>query len=88
MERTITDMVGHELNVGDTICFTISMRIDQKPIVRATVKEFVFGKNQNGYGEYTDWIVPEYIESPDVKWGERECKLPKKVSPARVVKCY
>lgn len=81
-------MVGHELKAGDTICFTLSMRIDQKPIVRATIKDFVFGKNQNYDGEYTDWIVPEYIESSDVEWGRHECKLPKKISPHRVVKCY
>lgn len=77
---TVKDKADHELKVGDTVCFTISMRIDSKPIVRATIKEIQRGKQ--------DWLVVEYIDSHDVDWGRRENKLPARVKPSRVVKCY
>ena len=76
----ITDKYGLELHEGDTVCFTLSMRIDQKPIVKATIAGFLYGK--------TNWIVPEYIEDSDVEWGRKEGKLPAKVASHRVVKCY
>lgn len=88
MERTITDKFGTELRVGDNICFTVSMRIDEKPIVKAKISEIRFGKNQNCNGEYSDWLLFEAIDSPDADWAKREGKLPGKVSPKRVVKCY
>lgn len=77
MEIITTDKFGNELCVGDTICFTLSMRIDSKPIVRATIT-----------GIQNDWLIIDYIESPDVAWGRKEKKLHKKVSAHRVVKCY
>lgn len=82
MERVVTDMYGNELKVGDNVCFTISMRKDDKPIVKAKVGGFICGKT-------TDWIViDEYVESSSVEWGRLENKLIKKVSTSRVVKCY
>ena len=76
----IKDKFGLVLHEGDTVCFTISMRIDEKPIVKAVIAGFVLGKKA--------WIVPEYIESDDVDWACEEGKLPKKVAADRVVKCY
>lgn len=78
-------MAGNELAVGDTICFTINMRKDQKPLVRAKVIELVCGKTQDGNN---DWAVVDYIDSPAVEWGRHEKKLPKKIVAYRVVKCY
>lgn len=86
--RKVTDMAGNELAVGDTICFTISMRIDNKPLVRAKVVEVICGKKPDFSGHYNDWLVVEYIDSPAVAWGRTEKKLPKKISAHRVVKCY
>ena len=79
---TVTDMFGNELKVGDTVCFTISMRIDQKPIVAATVGSF------NCTGQRVWIILGEYRKSPDVEWATKENKLIKKVLSSRVVKCY
>ena len=84
MEKKIYDKFGTELCVGDTICFTLSMRIDQKPIVRATITGFLYRKTPDGI----DYIQMEYIESSDVRWARLEKKLIKKVSSERVVKCY
>ena len=86
--RKVTDMAGNELAVGDTICFTISMRIDQKPLVRAKVVEVICGSKPDFSGHYNDWVVVDYIESPAVAWGRTEKKLPKKIVAYRVVKCY
>ena len=75
------DKFGTEICVGDTICFTLNMRKDQKPIVRATIKEIVpFG--------YDLMAVCDYLNSSDVEWARKENKLPSKVSTHRVVKCY
>ena len=75
------DKFGTEICVGDTICFTLDMRKDQKPIVRATIKDIVpFG--------YDFMAVCEYLNSFDVEWAKKEGKLPNKVSVKRVVKCY
>jgi hypothetical protein len=87
-QRIITDKFGTELRVGDTVCFTISMRVDNKPLVRATISEIRYGKNQNLYGEYTDWLLCDFTDCPEVQWAKREDKLPGKISPKRVVKCY
>ena len=76
----IKDKFGLVLQEGDNVCFTISMRIDEKPIVKATIASFISGKKA--------WIVPEYVESDDVDWAREEGKLPKKVAADRVVKCY
>lgn len=86
--RKITDMFGTELQVGDTVCFTLSMRIDQKPLVKAVIREFIYGKKPNDYGCYTDWLGIDYIETSVVEWARDEGKLIKKVSPDRVIKCY
>lgn len=87
-ERIIHDAFGLPLHIGDTICFTLSMRIDQKPIVKAKIADICYGKKPDCDGVFWDWIVPEYIESSDVSWATREKKLLKKVTPSRVVKCY
>lgn len=88
MCRKVCDAFGLELNVGDTVCFTLSMRIDQKPLVKAVIREFIYGKKPNEWGDYTDWLGIDYIENPAVDWARREKKLPNKVSPDRVIKCY
>ena len=77
----VVDMAGHELSVGDTICFTINMRKDDKPMVRATITEIVRSKE-------VDWAKVEYIDSHSVRWGRTENKLPSKVVTYRVCKCY
>ena len=41
MERKIKDMFGNGLKKGDSICFTLSMRIDEKPIVKAKIGGFI-----------------------------------------------
>ena len=89
MERPIKDMFGHELKEGDSICFTLSMRRDEKPIVKARVAALVYGKNCDDCGRYNDWIVIDcYVETSTVEWARREGKLIQKVSPDRVVKCH
>lgn len=88
MERTITDMFGNELHIGDTICFTLNMRIDNKPIVRATISDICYGKNADSRGMFCDWLIVDYTDSPIIAWAKKESKLITKVSPARVVKCY
>lgn len=89
MCRKICDAFGLELKVGDTVCFTLSMRKDQKPIVKAVIREFIYGKNADpGTGTYTDYLAIDFVESPAVEWARVEKKLIKKVSPDRVVKCY
>ena len=87
-ERTIYDSFSLPLNVGDFVCFTLRMKDEQRPIVKAKIIEIHRGENRNTYGEYTDWIVPEYVDSSDVQWAESEQRLPKKISPRRLVKCY
>ena len=77
-------MYGIELHKGDNICFTLSMRKDQKPMVKAKVIDFAYGKSEDAM----DFILVEYIESQDVAWGRLEKKLPQKVSSHRVIKCY
>lgn len=87
--RVITDMFGKELKEGDSICFTLNMRKDQKPIVKARIANFIYGKTCDELGRYTDWIVIDcYVEIPAVNWARNEGKLIQKVSPDRVVKCY
>ena len=89
MERVIKDMFGHELKKGDSICFTLSMRKDQKPIVKARIGDFAYGKTCDNLGRYMDYIVIDcYVETPTIEWARREHKLIQKVSPDRVVKCY
>lgn len=88
MQRVITDKFGTELNVGDNVCFTLNMRKDTKPIVKARICEIIIGKKANPDGVYTDWIVVDYYDCLEVRWGALEKKLPKKVFPERVVKCY
>jgi hypothetical protein len=88
MERKVVDKFGLELNAGDNVCFTLSMRKDSKPIVKAKVCEVKAGTKPNYDGVFTDWVVVEYYDSPEAEWGKREGKLPKKVTPDRVVKCY
>lgn len=89
MERNIKDMFGNELKKGDNICFTFSMRKDEKPIVKAKIGGFIYGKVCNDSGQYTDWIIIDhYIETGTVEQARREKKLVQKVSPGRVVKCY
>jgi len=87
--RVITDMFGNELKVGDNICFTLSMRVDQKPIVKAKIGGFIYGKTCDNFGRYTNWIAIDcYVETSTVEWAREEGKLIQKVSPTRVVKCY
>lgn len=82
-------MFGIELKKGNSICFTLSMRIDEKPIVKAKIGGFIYGKVCNDAGQYTDWIIiVRYIETGTVEQARRENKLIQKVSPGRVVKCY
>ena len=88
MDRKVCDKFGIELKEGDYVCFTLSMRIDAKPIVKAKIAEIKYGKKANCDGVFTDWVIPEYVEDHDVKWATLEGKLPKKVMPERVVKCY
>ena len=87
-DRPIYDAFGLPINIGDTICFTLSMRKDQKPIVKAKVADICYGKKADEQGIYWDWIIPEYIDSHDVDWARMEKKLVGKVAPSRVVKCY
>ena len=86
--RKIKDMFGLELAVGDTVCFTLSMRKDDKPMVKAVIKDIIAGQKENCYGEYTEWLVPEFVESNTVEWARLEGKLISKVKPNRVIKCY
>lgn len=88
MERKIKDMFGLELSQGDTVCFTLSMRRDDKPMVKAVIKEIIAGQKANCSGEYTDWLVPEFVENSTVEWARLEGKLVSKVKPNRVIKCY
>ena len=89
MERVIKDMFGKELKVGDSICFTLSIRKDQKPIVKARIGDFAFAKTCNKFGEYRDFIIIDcYVETTEVKWARKEDKLIEKVISSRVVKCY
>lgn len=81
-EKKTTDKFGTEVKVGDRVCFSLSMRKDQKPIVRATVTDIL------RYNDDYDWIVVEYLDSSDVDWARRENKLPGKVINYRTVKCY
>lgn len=84
MEQKLTDMFGIEVCVGDNICFTLSMRKDQKPIVKATVTGLLYGKTPDS----PNYFQIEYVESPTVRWARLEHKLIQKVSCDRVVKCY
>lgn len=82
MPKTGTDMYGEELKKGDSICFTISLRKDQKPLVKAVIAGF--DKDARN-----DWvIIGTYVDSPSVRQAESEKKLPAKVSSGRVIKCY
>ena len=74
--RKIKDMFGLELATGD------------KPMVKAVIKDIIAGQKENCYGEYTDWLVPEFVESNTVEWARLEGKLISKVKPNRVIKCY
>jgi hypothetical protein len=91
--NTVTDKFGTELKVGDTVCFTLSMRKDIKPIVRAKVTGVLadnpvkraMGLNGSPIQNY---VSVEYIDSQDVEWARSENKLIQKVISSRVVKCY
>lgn len=88
MEK-IVDMFGNELKVGDTICFTLSMRKDQKPIVCATIADFKPDNTEFGLANNNAWIIlGEYRNNPTYSWAKNEGKLIAKVSSHRVVKCY
>ena len=87
-DRKIYDLFGLELNVGDTVCFTLSMRKDEKPIVKGKISEICYGKNPNEWGSYYDFIVIDYVQTDITEWAKREKKLPGKVLSTRVVKCY
>lgn len=86
--RKIKDMFGLELSKGDTICFILSMGKTDKPMVKATIKNIIVGQKENCYGEYTDWLVPEFIENDTIERARLENKLVSKIKPNRVVKCY
>lgn len=75
------DKFGIEVNVDDTICFTLNLRKDYKPIVKAVISEVL------PYGD-SFMVVCDYIENGDVAQARREKKLPQMVSVERVVKCY
>jgi len=81
-EKKTADKFGTEVKIGDRVCFSLSMRKDQKPIVRATVTDILH------YNDDYDWIVVEYLDSSDIDWARREKKLPGKVINYRTVKCY
>lgn len=82
MPKTGTDMYGEKLKKGDSICFTISLRKDQKPLVKAVIAGFDKDARNN-------WvIIGSYMDSPSVRQAESEKKLPAKISSRRVVKCY
>lgn len=87
-DRIITDQYGLELKVGDNVCFTLSMRKDQKPIIKARITEIKVAQKPSSDGVYNDWLVIEPIESRVVEWARIEHKLISKVTPTRVVKCY
>ena len=87
MENNVAiDSFGRALKVGDYVCFTVSMRRDQKPIVRARIGEITpctFDKIP------TAWLTfDELTESPEMQWALRENRLPSKILCKRVVKCY
>ena len=88
MERKIYDLFGLELNVGDKVCFTLSMRKDEKPLVKGKITEIKYGKTPNDWCGYNDYIVVDYVQTATTEWAEREKKLPGKVLSTRVVKCY
>lgn len=72
------DKYGDPVRPGDSVCFTLDMRRDRKPIVKANVSDILDGK----------WIVPEYNHSDtDVQWAEREGRLVRRVLASRTVKC-
>ena len=85
MEHAVKDKFGNELKIGDNVCFTISMRKDQKPIVRAKIAGFIYGNN-DGCNDYA--VLGDYTEEHDSKWAANEKKLISKVVTHRVVKCY
>ena len=87
-ERLITDMFGNELHIGDNVCFTLNMRKDNKPIVRATITNISYGKKADCYGTFCDWLIVDYTENHTTTWARMEDKLIQKVTPSRVVKCY
>lgn len=77
----LKDKFGIEVNVDDTICFTLNLRKDYKPIVKAVISGVL------PYGN-SFMVVCEYIENEDVARARKENKLPQMVSVERVVKCY
>ena len=85
-----TDSVGNIIQKGDTICFTLNMRKDQKPLVRAVIKDLKHSTSQSGGCPPVlyDWCFVEHIESPVVEWARKEKKLPRRVAADRVIKCY
>lgn len=89
-ESPFTDSVGNTIQKGDKICFTLNMRKDQKPLVRAVIKDLKHSTRQSGGCPPTqyDWCIVEYIESAVVEWARKENKLPKQVAADRVIKCY
>ena len=92
--KPVLDKFGNELECGDSICFSVSMRIDQKPIIRVKVAGFVTDKSGD------DWVLlgdpvpvaadlpPQNRGNADYDWACYEKKLPKKVIAHRVIKCY
>lgn len=92
--RIVTDMFGTELKRGDKVCFTLNMRKDNKPLVKAVVGDFVYCKTPDLRGVYGDWIaIDHYERMPEERAYILECavkenKLVEKVMASRVIKCY
>lgn len=92
--RVVTDMFGTELKKGDKVCFSLNLRKDNKPLVKAVIGDFVYSKTPNGCGIYSDWIAIDHYENmPEertyiLELARREDKLVEKVMASRVIKCY
>ena len=85
----VYDAFGLEINIGDNVCFTLSMRKDQKPIVKGKITNFIFCEPNDLYGSNrVVYVEVEYVDSPIVEQAKREKKLISKVVSYRVVKCY
>lgn len=75
----MTDKYGNQLNIGDSICFSLQTDWRQTPmVVSAKIDGF-----SNSY-----IILGEYRQDTDYNRAEKAGKLISKVSPNRVIKCY
>ena len=92
--KPIYDKFGNELQCGDNICFSVSMRKDQKPIVRVKIAGFITDKSGDDWvllGDpipVADDLSPRNSGNADYDWACHEGKMPKKVIAYRVIKCY